>query len=119
MSRQPAARRPRGRTTGTNMLITAASLALTLSGWAVLTGTEVEPVQAVAVPLPSPAPVVRVELPVLPTLVPAPNWNDIPAPVAVKPPLSRPAVVAAAPAPRRVVTLARAPRPVTRTRSSR
>lgn len=119
MSGHPAAKRPRGRATATNILITAASLALTMSGWAVLTGAEADPVQAVAVPASTPAPLALIELPPLPTLVPAPRWDDTPASSDVRSLPHPPAAVAAAPDPRRIVAPARAPRPVTMTRSSR
>ena len=130
MSRPSSDKRPGGRTTGTNTLITAASLALTLSGWALLTVNEAEPTPSVAVPAPSATSVPLPALRPLPTLVPPPDWASIPSPVEGEGLPAAPAAVASAPPPRRVVPPPRAavappapparpPQPVTVTRSSR
>lgn len=64
------------RATGANTLITAASLALTLSGWAVLTVTEAESPAPVAVSGPSATPGSPTLVP-LPTLIPTPDWANL------------------------------------------
>lgn len=116
----------RNRATGANTLITAASLALTLSGWAVLTATEAEspaPVAAgapVSTPVAS-TPVVPTLVP-LPTLIPTPDWANLSLPsieaASADIPTAAPVPSAdsvAPPAPTRVAP----PAPVAITRSSR
>ena len=129
MSRPSPAKRPVGRTTGANTLITATSLALTLGGWAALTGKETSPPEqaAVVVAIPEAAPVA---LPPLPTLVPPPTWPNtqevsVGEPARDAPPPSTPVLRRVAP-PVRVaptaappVEAARPPKPVAVTRSSR
>lgn len=111
MTRPFNGKRPGGRTSGTNTLITAASLALTLSGWAVIAAHEAEP-QPVAISVPTSIPQPQPALPAVPTLVPEPDWASLAQPTAVPAPQLAPA--AAVPAQR-----VRPPRPAAVTRSSR
>jgi hypothetical protein len=111
MNRPSNGKRPGGRTSGTNTLITAASLALTLSGWAVLSANEAEPA-AVAISIPTATPQPQPTLAAVPTLVPEPDWASLVTPTAV--PVPQIAPTAAAPA-----RAAQPPRPAAVTRSSR
>jgi hypothetical protein len=125
MHRPASEKRSGSRTTGANTLITAASLALTLSGWAVLTANEAEPAPQAVVNMPSPTPVEQPALPVLPTVVPPPDWATLPLQV---PDAATPAA-AGSPQPRQVdppppargaaVAPTSRPNPVAVTRSSR
>ena len=123
MSDRPSTGKRASRTAGANTLITATSLALTLSGWAVLGGVE----EAVA---PAPAEsaataIVLSALPPLPTIVPPPDLAGLP----TDPAGDQASAPQAAAAPRRVVRPAPTaaplaapvapPQPVTVTRSSR
>jgi hypothetical protein len=126
-SKKPATSAP-----GVKLLITAASLAATLGGWAVISAQEPKPAAAPTLaPAQVAAPVVTIKLAPLPTLVP---------PLAPQPQLvtinqPRPAAVAAAPQPAAANTIvlrdvsapqvnaggsaASAPAPVVNTKSSR
>lgn len=119
MNRPSNGKRPTGRNAGTNTLITAASLALTLSGWAVLATNEAEPAPVVvSVPTQTPQPLPS--LAAVPTLVPEPDWTSLTPPTAMPAARLVPTAVVAPPqaaaAPAR---LAQPPRPAAVTRSSR
>lgn len=121
MSRAPAGKRPGGRTSGTNTLITAASLALTLSGWAGIALSEADPPQQ-AISAPAPTPVLLPTLPALPTLVPTPDWERLPTRVQVQAASAAPTDLPAAPPPQveaAPAAPAAPPAAVTVTRSSR
>src|SRR5512139_743288 len=63
------AKKPNSGAPGVKLLITAASLAATLGGWAVISGQETKPAPA-PTSEPAVAPVVTIRLAPLPTLVP-------------------------------------------------
>jgi 2-oxoglutarate dehydrogenase E2 component (dihydrolipoamide succinyltransferase) len=63
------AKKPNSGAPGVKLLITAASLAATLGGWAVISGQEAKPAPA-PTPEPATAPAVTIKLAPLPTLVP-------------------------------------------------
>jgi hypothetical protein len=117
-------KRPNSGAPGVKLLLTAASLAATLGGWAVLSGQQVKPAPAPA-PEQAAAPVVTIKLAPLPTLVP---------PVTPRPRLGmvnqpRPAAAAPQPAPSNELVLRdisapalpdrSAPPPAANSRSSR
>jgi hypothetical protein len=101
------------RTAGTNTLITAASLAVTLGGWAVLTAREAQPVAPTPIVVPAPVEVSLPALAPLPTVVPPPAGDVAPPAPAVE--VAEPAE----PVPAQPEVSSRPPRPVTVTRSSR
>lgn len=120
MSGPSNGKRPGGRTSGTNTLITAASLALTLSGWAMLAANEAEPVQPVAVSLPTQTPQPLPSLAAVPTLVPEPDWASLATPTTAPAARIVPTAVAAPPrAAAAPAQPAQPPRPAAVTRSSR
>jgi hypothetical protein len=102
---------------GVKMLITAASLAATLGGWAVFAYTEARPItsqpQPAVIALASRASVTALNLPPMPTLVPLPD------PSAIAAGSQSSAAPAAPPAPTLRVVSAPPPAPVTLTQSSR
>ena len=120
------AKKPNSGAPGVKLLITAASLAATLGGWAVISGHEAKPAPAPA-PWPEPAlaPEVTIKLAPLPTLVPEAT------PQAQLVMVNRPRQAASAPQPAAPSTLVlrdvsapapsdrSAPAPVVNTRSSR
>ena len=130
------AKKPDSSAPGVKMLITAASLAATLGGWALISGEEVRPAPAPAsalAPEQTAVPVVTVRLAPLPTLVPAvtpqPRLVTInqPRPAAAEPQPAAPVTMVLrdvnAPVLRDVsapvVTDRSAPAPAANTRSSR
>jgi hypothetical protein len=118
------AKKPNSGAPGVKLLITAASLAATLGGWAVISSQEAKPAPAPA-PEQAVAPVVTIKLAPLPTLVPPATLQ--PRLVTVNQP--RPAAAAPQPAPSNGIVLRdvsapalpdrSAPAPVANTRSSR
>jgi hypothetical protein len=123
------AKKPNTSAPGVKMLITAASLAATLGGWAVISAKEPKPAAA-PVPAHTAAPAVTIKLAPLPTLVPAITLQPQPHVVTVNQP--RPAASAPQPAAPTELVLrdvsapqvnggrsAAAPAPVANTRSSR
>jgi len=120
-SKKPATSAP-----GVKLLITAASLAATLGGWAMISAEEPEPTPTPApAPVQAAAPVVTIKLAPLPTLVPP--ITSQPRPSAIN--QSRPAASAPLPAASNEIVLRdvsapalpdrSAPAPVANTRSSR
>jgi len=123
------AKKPNSGAPGVKLLITAASLAATLGGWAVISGQEAKPAPA---PRPEPAlvPEVTIKLAPLPTLVPevTPQSQLVmvnrPRPAAAAPQPAAPSTLVlrdvSAPAPRDAGASGQsAPAPVVNTRSSR
>ena len=102
------------RSAGTNTLITAASLAMTIGGWAVLTAGEAEPVPPASIVVSAPVEVGLPPLAPLPTFVPRPD-GDVITPPAPAVEIAAPA----APAQAQTEVASRPPQPVTVTRSSR
>ncbi|MBV9791376.1 MAG: hypothetical protein JOZ51_24480 [Chloroflexi bacterium] len=119
MSRPSNVKRPAGRNAGTNTLITAASLALTLSGWAVLAANEPEPAPPVAASVPTQTLQPQPSLAAVPTLVPEPDWASLTPPTAVPTVQSAPTAVPAPPQAAAPARPAQPPRPAAVTRSSR
>lgn len=117
MNKPSFVKRAASRKGGASTLITAASLALTVGGWAVLTVSEAQPAPPAELRDPAPA-LVRRALPPMPTLVPPPDW-------ATQDRLSNvqatavPTTAAVGPAPRTVGASGGPPEPVAVTRSSR
>ncbi len=97
---------------GVKILITAASLAASLGGWAVFNYGEAGAVGAVSSQPAQQQSVVELNLPPLPTLVPPPAQSVLTAG-------SQPNELAAAPAALPALRVVSAPPPVTMTRSSR
>jgi hypothetical protein len=133
MASAKSSKRPATSAPGVKTLITAASLAATLGGWALISAKEPQPATAL-VPVQVAAPAVTIKLAPLPTLVPpiTPQPQlvtiDQPHPAAAAPVSAAPQLTAptelvlrdvSAPQVRSGGSAASAPAPVVNTRSSR